>query len=130
MIRIDTNYHLSEFTFITPYHPPSATEGEVWRWNLRDQPHRRLMNTAVGCVGLLKSSTPGSIIIAAESGILTTSMISPEGDPIRAMPDFASGPSVLCDRPDHMSTTRPNDGRVDRFGNFVVGMYNQYHRCE
>jgi len=26
------------------------------------------------------------------------------------------------------TTTRPNDGRVDRFGNFVVGMYNQYHR--
>lgn len=86
------------------------------------------MNSAVGCVGLLQSSTPGSVIIAAESAILTTSMITPGGDPTRPMPDFATGPAVLCNRPDHMSTTRPNDGRVDRFGNFVVGMYNQYHR--
>jgi sugar lactone lactonase YvrE len=102
----------------------SATEGEVWRWDLHSQPHRRLIKSAVGCVGLLQSSTPGSIIIAAESAILTTSMITPGG----SIPDFASGPSFFCDRPDHMSTTRPNDGRIDRFGNFVVGMYNQYHR--
>lgn len=81
----------------------SVTEGEVWRWNLIDQPHRRLLNTAVGCVGLLRSSTPGSVIIAAESAILTTSMITPGGNPHNPMPDFATGPSVLCNRPDHMS---------------------------
>lgn len=100
----------------------------MWRWNLRDQPHRRLVKSAVGCVGLLKSSTPGSLIIAAETAILTTSMITPGEDPNIPMPDFHAGPAILCDRPDHMSTTRPNDGRIDRFGNFVVGMYNQYHR--
>ena len=82
----------------------------------------------MGCVGLFRSSTPGSIVIAAERAMLTTTMISPHGDPNSPIPDFATGPSVLCDRPDHMSATRPNDGRVDRFGNFVVGMYNQYHR--
>lgn len=25
--------------------------------------------------------------------------------------------------------TRPNDGRVDRAGNFVIGSYNNAHRC-
>ena len=60
--------------------------------------------------------------------MLTTSMISAGGNPTNPIADFATGPSILCDRPDHMTTTRPNDGRVDRFGNMVVGMYNQYHR--
>lgn len=102
----------------------SATEGEVWMWDLIHPPYRRLMNTAVGCIGLLGGgSAPGSLVVAGESAMLTTSMI---GSPIS---DFHSGPSYLTDRPDHMSATRPNDGRIDRYGNFVVGMYNQYHRA-
>mmetsp|Transcript_14104 Transcript_14104/g.29674 ORF Transcript_14104/g.29674 Transcript_14104/m.29674 type:complete len:787 (+) Transcript_14104:228-2588(+) len=106
----------------------SATEGEVWTWDLQNAPYRRLMNTAVGCIGLLRSNAPGSIIIAGESAMMTTSMVSTGGNPNNPIADFESGPSFLCHRPDHMTTTRPNDGRVDRFGNFVVGMYNQYHR--
>ena len=31
--------------------------------------------------------------------------------------------------PEPQRTTRLNDGRVDRSGNFVVGMYNLYHRA-
>lgn len=43
--------------------------------------------------------------------------------------DFASGPSVLCERPEQTEATRPNDGRVDRQGRLVFGMYNNYHRA-
>ncbi|KAL7527985.1 hypothetical protein ACHAXR_004682 [Thalassiosira sp. AJA248-18] len=57
--------------------------------------------------------------------MLTTTMIS-SGGPIS---DFSTGPRPLVDRPDHMTATRPNDGRIDRYGNFVLGMYNQYHRA-
>ena len=92
-----------------------ATEGEVWRWNLRNPPYRRLMNTAVGCIGLVGQSN--SLVIAGESGILLCNL------------DLASEPTHLVHRPDHLTTTRPNDGRVDRDGNLVVGMYNQYHRA-
>jgi len=38
-------------------------------------------------------------------------------------------PRVLCQRPDRTSATRPNDGRVDRQGRLVFGMYNNYHRA-
>lgn len=107
----------------------SATEGEVWRWNLIDPPYRRLMNTAVGCIGL-RERTNNALVIAGESAILTTTMASTDvGSPSNLIPDYATGPRFLAHRPDHMSTTRPNDGRVDRYGNFVVGMYNQYHRA-
>ncbi|KAL3806501.1 hypothetical protein ACHAXA_002810 [Cyclostephanos tholiformis] len=92
-----------------------ATEGEVWRWNLVDPPYRRLMNTAIGCVGLVGQSN--SVVVAGESGILLCNF------------DLASDPTHLVHRPDHGSTTRPNDGRVDRYGNLVLGMYNQYHRA-
>lgn len=96
---------------------------------MQDPPHRRLMNTAVGCIGLLGDSTPGSLVVAGESAMLTCSMVSSGGDPNSPIADFASGPQYLVDRPDHMTATRPNDGRIDRFGNFVLGMYNQYHRA-
>jgi len=73
------------------------------------------MNTAVGCIGLVGQSN--SLVIAGESGILLCNL------------DLASEPTHLVHRPDHLTTTRPNDGRVDRDGNLVVGMYNQYHRA-
>ena len=94
----------------------SATEGEVWRWNLIDPPYRRLMNTVVGCIGLVMGLS-NSVIVAGESAVLLCNM------------DVATEPTYLVDRPDHKTTTRPNDGRVDRYGNLVVGMYNNYHRA-
>lgn len=60
------------------------------------------MNTAVGCIGLLRSNAPGSIIIAGESAMMTTSMVSTGGNPNNPIADFESGPSFLCHRPDHM----------------------------
>ncbi|KAG7363027.1 triosephosphate isomerase [Nitzschia inconspicua] len=98
----------------------SAPEEEVWTWNLVDPPYRRLMGTVLGCVAL-KAGDPGSIVLGGERAILELTM-SP------TTTDFASGPAVLCDRPDLASMTRPNDGRVDRQGRLVFGMYNNYHR--
>ncbi len=80
-----------------------------------DPPCRRLMNTAVGCVGLVGQSN--AVVVAGESGIMLCDF------------DLAAEPTHLVHRPDYGSTTRPNDGRVDRYGNLVLGMYNQYHRA-
>eukprot|EP00980_Cylindrotheca_fusiformis_P012115 scaffold2927_cov143-Cylindrotheca_fusiformis.AAC.5 len=99
----------------------SAPEEEIWAWNLHGQPYRRLMGTTLGCV-VLKAGAPGSIVLGGERAMLQLD-ISP------STRDFASGPSVLCERPDRASTTRPNDGRVDRQGRWVFGMYNNYHRA-
>jgi triosephosphate isomerase len=98
----------------------SAPEEEVWTWNLVDPPYRRLMGTMLGCVAL-KAGVPGSIVLGGERAILELTMSS-------TTTDFATGPSILCDRPDLASMTRPNDGRVDRQGRLVFGMYNNYHR--
>lgn len=98
----------------------SAPEEEVWAWNLKDAPYRRLFGTTIGCV-ILNDGQPGSILVAGERAFLTTTMSS-------SMPDFGSGPTVVCERPEQNQTTRPNDGRVDRQGRFVFGMYNNYHR--
>jgi triosephosphate isomerase len=98
----------------------SAPEEEIWTWNLKDAPYRRLMDTMLGCVAV-KEGAAGSIVLGGERAILSLSMSS-------STQDFASGPSTLCERPDRASATRPNDGRVDRQGRLVFGMYNNYHR--
>jgi triosephosphate isomerase len=98
----------------------SAPEEEVWAWNLRDPPYRRLMGTMLGCVAL-KEGGGGSLVLGGERAILEIAMTP-------STTDFASGPNILCDRPDLASMTRPNDGRVDRQGRLVFGMYNNYHR--
>ena len=99
----------------------SAPEEEVWMWNQRDAPFRRLYGTTLGCVAVAAGHA-GSLLLAGERAFLTTTM-GPQ------MSDFASGASVLCDRPEQTETTRPNDGRVDREGRLVFGMYNNYHRA-
>jgi triosephosphate isomerase len=98
----------------------SAPEEEVWMWNMKDAPYRRLVGTQLGCVAL-KQGKSGSIVLGGERAILDLVM-SPTTQ------DFASGAATLCERPDIASATRPNDGRVDRQGRLVFGMYNNYHR--
>ena len=67
----------------------------------------------IGCVALQQG---GRLLLPLESGI------------------FSFNPSTgtaqkLCDfEPELGSLTRPNDGRVDREGNFVIGSYNNAHR--
>jgi len=99
----------------------SAPEEEVWSWNLNDAPYRRLFGTTIGCV-VLKQGEHGSVVIGGERALLATNM-SPQTN------DFAVGASILCERPEQAEATRPNDGRVDRQGRFVFGMYNNYHRA-
>ena len=98
----------------------SAPEEEIWAWNLRAPPYRRIMGTMLGCVAL-KEGDVGSLVMGGERAILEVKMTP-------STTDFATGPKFLCDRPDLASMTRPNDGRVDRQGRLVFGMYNNYHR--
>lgn len=107
----------------------SAPEHEIWTWNLKDPAYRRLTGTTLGCVALLNDASSaatvdnrGSVVVAGERAFLRWTMSANNGD-------FASGPTVLCERPEQADVTRPNDGRVDRQGRFVFGMYNNYHRA-
>lgn len=102
----------------------SAPEEEVWAWNMVDAPYRRMFGTTIGCIALKASDeSKGNLLIAGESAILETRMTQAND----VMDDFSSC-SVFCERPEQTETTRPNDGRVDREGRFVIGMYNNYHR--
>ena len=102
----------------------SAPEEEVWTWNLKDPAYRRLAGTTLGCVAVLQdanNASKGSVVLAGERAFLQMNLSSKTGD-------FASGPTVLSERPEQTDITRPNDGRVDRQGRLVFGMYNNYHR--
>jgi len=99
----------------------SAPEEEVWTWNMKDAPYRRLFGTTIGCV-TLREGEKGSVVVAGERAFLKTSMKSSK------MSDFGSGPDILVERPEQTFATRPNDGRVDRQQRLVFGMYNNYHR--
>eukprot|EP00543_Licmophora_paradoxa_P002721 CAMPEP_0202443782 /NCGR_PEP_ID=MMETSP1360-20130828/2961_1 /ASSEMBLY_ACC=CAM_ASM_000848 /TAXON_ID=515479 /ORGANISM="Licmophora paradoxa, Strain CCMP2313" /LENGTH=928 /DNA_ID=CAMNT_0049059569 /DNA_START=20 /DNA_END=2806 /DNA_ORIENTATION=+ len=98
----------------------SAPEEEVWKWNLRDAPYRRLVGTTLGCVAL-KEGERDAVVLAGEKAFLSLTMSEGSGD-------YATGPSIICERPEQAEATRPNDGRVDRQGRMVFGMYNNYHR--
>lgn len=101
----------------------SAPEEEVWTWNLKDPAYRRLTGSTLGCVAILADATAtGSVVVAGERAFLRMTMSADSGD-------YATGPTILCERPEQSDVTRPNDGRVDRQGRFVFGMYNNYHRA-
>ena len=106
----------------------SAPEQEVWKWNLKDPAYRRLIGTDLGCVAILNDESgtmetnSGSIVVAGERAFLRLTMSDTSSN------DFATGPTILCPRPEQTDVTRPNDGRVDRQGRLVFGMYNNYHR--
>jgi sugar lactone lactonase YvrE len=99
----------------------SASEEEVWTWNMKDAPYRRLVGITLGCV-VIRDGPEGSIVLAGERAFYCLTMSSTSRD-------FASGPELLCERPEQTAATRPNDGRVDRQGRLVFGMYNNYHRA-
>ena len=108
----------------------SAPEEEVWTWNLVDDPYRRLFGTTIGCIALKKANdaSEGNLLVAGERAFLETRMAQSNHEN-SLMDDFSSsGETVFCDRPEQTGTTRPNDGRVDREGRLVIGMYNNYHR--
>lgn len=99
----------------------SAPEEEVWSWNMKDAPYRRLVGTMLGCVALLESDEPGTLVLAGERAFLSMKMSA-------NTQDFATGGQIICQRPEQTAATRPNDGRIDRAGRMVFGMYNNYHR--
>jgi len=106
----------------------SAPEEEVWTWNLVDAPYRRLFGTTIGCIALKASddNSGGNLLVAGENAFLETRMAQDDNS---LMEDFSSSKdTVFCNRPEQTGTTRPNDGRVDREGRLVIGMYNNYHR--
>lgn len=88
---------------------------------MKDAPYRRIFGTTIGCV-TLREGEEGALVIAGESAFLKTTM-KRDG-----MSDFGSGPDIIMERPEQSFATRPNDGRVDREGRLVFGMYNNYHR--
>ena len=100
----------------------SAPEEEVWAWNLKDAPYRRLVGTMLGCVALQESDETGTLVLAGERAFLKMKMSA-------NTKDFATGAEILCERPEQTEATRPNDGRVDQQGRMVFGMYNNYHRA-
>jgi triosephosphate isomerase (TIM) len=99
-----------------------APLGEVWTWDMVRPAYRRIVGTTttLGCVAIKQSEVPGSIVLAGENAFLEMTMSAPSST------DFAT--TGLCPRPEQTDVTRPNDGRVDRQGRFVFGMYNNYHR--
>lgn len=110
----------------------SAPEEEVWTWNMVDAPYRRLFGTTIGCIALKATgddtSGGGNLLVAGERAFLETRM-SQSNSENSLMKDFSSSQeSIFCHRPEQTETTRPNDGRVDREGRLVIGMYNNYHR--
>jgi len=98
----------------------SAPDQECWSWNLKSPAFRRIFDSTLGCVALFNSNgSRSNVILAGERCFVTADM--------KTNSDFES-PTDFCSRPEQFSPTRPNDGRVDRQGRLVFGMYNNYHR--
>ncbi|KAJ1634463.1 SMP-30/Gluconolaconase/LRE-like region-domain-containing protein [Pavlovales sp. CCMP2436] len=90
----------------------SAPERELWSWNMRDSPFKRTFAQAVGCIALVDD---GRLLVQLEDQSITY--------------DVESATSAhLVRTPEPERLTRLNDGRVDRSGQLVLGMYNNFHR--
>ena len=89
----------------------SSVGRELWEWDLVSEAKKVDLPEVVGCVALRAG---GTLLLPLESGIVAY--------------DPATGASThLCDFEPGLNT-RPNDGRCDRDGNFVIGSYNNAHR--
>ena len=85
----------------------------LWCWDpvAGGAPLRWDFPEVVGCVALQDN---GDLLLGLQSGIWG---FSPDTGSARKIADF-----------ERKLDTRPNDGRVDRAGNFVIGSYNNAHR--
>lgn len=91
----------------------SAPDKEVWSWNLKDAPFKRAFEQVVGSAALVDD---GRLLVNLEDRTVVY--------------DVERAISTDLERtPEQKSLTRLNDARVDRSGNLVVGMYNNYHRA-
>ncbi|KAG1655181.1 hypothetical protein FOA52_004200 [Chlamydomonas sp. UWO 241] len=83
----------------------------LWSWDQKGKPLRWCTPEVLGCVALQSN---GDLLLGLQSGLFSFS--TDDGRAVK-ITDFEPG-----------LDTRPNDGRVDREGNFVVGSYNNAHR--
>lgn len=83
----------------------SVATGETRSWSLP------------GRLGSIAICTSGALLLAMAKGICFADLDSAQGDTLRPVPAVA----LELD----LSTTRVNDGRTDRAGNFVFGTMNE-----
>jgi triosephosphate isomerase len=92
----------------------SAVEGELWRWNCEDAPYKIIPRFGT-TLGFVAARAGGGLLLGGEDAILSL--------------DETAREAVVLAAPPAEGNTRPNDGRVDRDGRMVMGMYNNYHRA-
>jgi len=90
-----------------------APSGTLYSWDLKSAPQRTNFGEILGCVALRSNDT---LLLGLESGLHA---YEPSTRKLKLLSEFEPG-----------LNTRPNDGRVDRFGNFVIGSYNNAHRVD
>ena len=90
-----------------------APSGTLYSWDLKSAPQRTNFGETLGCVALRSNDT---LLLGLESGLHA---YEPSSRKLKLLSEFEPG-----------LNTRPNDGRVDRFGNFVIGSYNNAHRVD
>ena len=93
-----------------------APRGTLYSWNLLDEfpQMKESFGETLGCVALMSS---GDLILGLASGLY---QFDPRSKTVKTrLTDFEPG-----------LNTRPNDGRVSRNGDFIIGSYNNDHRLD
>ena len=86
----------------------------LWSWDLVHEPVKTSFDEIVGMVAL--SADGGLVLGLSDSGMCH---YDPRTGEFERLCEFEPG-----------LNTRPNDGRVDRCGNLIIGSYNNAHRVD
>lgn len=92
-----------------------APSREVWSWDETAAPTKWSFDSTVGCVALRLG---GGLVVALEDRIVGFDTGTRTSEVLAPAPEGEGG-----------ALTRYNDGRVDREGRLLIGMYNNYHRA-
>ena len=93
-----------------------APRGTLYSWDLLEEfpEMKESFGETLGCCALMSN---GDLILGLASGLY---QFDPRSKAVKTrLTDFEPG-----------LNTRPNDGRVDRSGNFIIGSYNNDHRVD
>jgi triosephosphate isomerase len=93
-----------------------APRGTLYSWDLLEEfpDMKESFGETLGCCALMSN---GDLILGLASGLY---QFDPRSKTVKTrLTDFEPG-----------LNTRPNDGRVDRSGNFIIGSYNNDHRVD
>jgi triosephosphate isomerase len=93
-----------------------APRGTLYSWDLLEEfpEMKESFGETLGCCALMSN---GDLILGLASGLY---QFDPRSKTVKTrLTDFEPG-----------LNTRPNDGRVDRSGNFIIGSYNNDHRVD